>query len=79
MLNADWYKKLKVNRVKHPDGRLKHIDINTVSLNGDPKLIRIMPGSTNEHLADIIVGLQWELDRVQEAKRVDDELEVKIH
>lgn len=80
MDKANWYENVKINRVKYPDGRLKHIDITAPKINGEMKLVRVQPGSTTEFLADLVFGLQYELEaKVEELRQANDNIGMEIH
>lgn len=78
MNEQNWYDDMDVERVVE-NGKLKHIDVVAPNASGNYRRVRVYPGSTNEFLADLIYGLKYELDRVEENKRVENELELEVH
>lgn len=72
-MNEDWYKDLSVKRVKSPEGKLLRIEVYLPFAIGNKKNAIVRPGGNEEFLCDIIVGLQHEVDRLEEKARVLDE------
>lgn len=78
MIDPLWYDNLEVKRFHKADGTLAHIDIHAPNANGQRQHARVFPGTTNEFLADLIFGLQFELESKTEELRINQELTKEI-